>query len=161
MANDNDGMSKSADHIGPGAYVHPEKLCLYTLMLATPWRRGQHILESKYSWITPILCHIPKTQNTSILAPYGQNLVTNSLTGDNEPDEIEEIPSSAWTEGHLPHTPLLQDSTLGMQELEDAAAEVQFRNNHNDLCKGQGTFSNVVQVGGIMMNKSHAITQHF
>ena len=45
-----------------------------------------------------------------------------------------------------------------MQELEDAAAEVQW---HNESCEGQGTFLNVVQVGGITMNKSHAIVQYF
>jgi hypothetical protein len=65
-------------------------------------------------------------------------------------------------EGHLPqdlpHTLLLQDSTSGMQELEDAVAEVQWC---TDLCEGQDTFSNVVQIGGIMMNKSRAIAQHF
>jgi hypothetical protein len=48
-----------------------------------------------------------------------------------------------------------------MQELEDTAAEVQFHNDHNDLCEGQGTFLNVVQVGGITMNKSCTIAQHF
>jgi hypothetical protein len=152
MANDKDSIPKNADHIGPGAYLHPEKLCPYTLMLVTLWRHGWHILEGKYRWITPILSHISKTPNASILAPYGQNLVTNNLTADNGLDEIEERLSSQM-EGHLPqdlpHTPLLQDSTLGMQELEDAAAEVQWR---TDLCEGQDTFSNVVQIGGITMN---------
>jgi hypothetical protein len=137
MANDNNGIPKNADHIGPGAYLHPEKLRPYTLMLTTLWRCGQNILESKYRWITPILCRISETPNASILAPYGQNLVTNNLTGDNELDEIEEIPSSSRTEGDLPHlvhhTPLLQDSTSGMQELEDAAMEAQW---HNDSCEG-------------------------
>ena len=63
-------------------------------------------------------------ENMSILVLYGQNLVTNSLTDDNEPDEIEEIPSSSQIKGHLPHILPFQDSVLGMQELEDAAAEV-------------------------------------
>jgi len=41
MANDTDGIPKSADHIGPGAYLHPEKLHPYTLTLMTPWRCGR------------------------------------------------------------------------------------------------------------------------
>jgi len=40
MANDNNGVPKSADHIGLGAYLHPEKLHPYMLMLTTPWRHG-------------------------------------------------------------------------------------------------------------------------
>jgi len=157
-ANDNEGVPKSADHIGLGAYLHLEKLCPYTLTLVTPWRHGRQTLEHKYTWITPILCRISETQNASILAPYGQNLVTNYLTDDNDSDEIEEVSSSSRREGHLPHTPLSEDSTSGLQELEDAAAKAQW---NNKSCEGQGSFSNVVQFGGITMNKSHAIAQHF
>ena len=155
MANDNNSIPKSSDHIGPSAYLHPDKLCPYTLMLATLWRRGRHTLEAKYPWIAPILCRISKTLNTLILAPYGQNLVASWLTNENDSDEIEEIPSSSERDGHLPH---IQASTLGMQELEDAADEVQWR---NESCEGRDTFSNVVQVGGITLNKSHAIAQYF
>ena len=158
MDNDNDGIPESSDHIGPGAYLHPDKLHPYTLTLATPWRRGRHTLEFKYAWIAPVLRRISETQNASILAPYGQNLVANWLTNEDELDEIEEVPSSSQREGHLPHLPQLQESTSGMQELEDAAAEVQW---HSKLCEGEGTFSNVVQLGGISMNKSRAIAQYF
>ena len=49
MANNNEGVPKSADHIGPGAYLHLEKLCPYTLTLAMPWRCGWHTLENKYT----------------------------------------------------------------------------------------------------------------
>jgi hypothetical protein len=48
MANDNNSIPKSSDHIGPSAYLHPDKLCPYMLTLTTPWRRGQHTLEAKY-----------------------------------------------------------------------------------------------------------------
>ena len=156
-ANDNEGVPKSADHIGPGAYLHLEKLHPYMLTLAMPWRRGWHTLENKYTWITPILSRISETQNVTILAPYGQNLVTIYLTDDNDSDAIEEISSSSQREGDLPLTLLLQDSTSGLQELEDVAAEAQWNNRS---C-GQGSFLNIVQFGGITMNKSHAITQHF
>ena len=158
MANDNNGVPNSADHIGPGAYLHPEKLRPCTLTLATLWRRGRQSLEFKYSWITPILCRISETPNASILAPYGQNLVTNCLRNKNDSDEIEEIPPLSGSEGHLPHIPQSRETTSGMQDLEDAAAEDQW---HNDLCEDQGSFSNMVQVGGITMNKSRAIAQHF
>jgi hypothetical protein len=45
-----------------------------------------------------------------------------------------------------------------MQELEDVADEVQWC---NESYEGRDTFSNVVQVGGITLNKSHAIAQYF
>jgi len=155
MANDNNSVPKSSDHIGPRAYSHPDKLRPYMLTLMTPWRRGQHTLEAKYPWIAPILCCILKTLNMSILAPYGQNLIASWLTNENDSDEIEEIPSSSERDGHLPH---IQASTLGMQELKDAADEVQWCNESHE---GRDTFSNVVQVGGITMNKSRAIVQYF
>src|SRR6266851_8142366 len=91
MANNNEGVPKSADHIGPGAYLHLEKLHPYMLTLATPWRHSQHTLKNKYTWITPILSHISETQNTTILAPYGQNLITIYLTDNNDSDAIEEF----------------------------------------------------------------------
>jgi hypothetical protein len=46
---------------------------------------------------------------------------------------------------------------LGLQELEDVADEAQWNNE----LYGQGSFLNVVQFGGITMNKSCAIAQHF
>jgi len=124
MAHDNEGVSKSADHIGLGSYLDPEKLCPYTLTLATPWWCGRHTLEHKYTWITPILRCISETQNVSILAPYGQNLVTNYLTDNDDFDKIEEISSSSPREGQLHH----KDSTSGLQELEDVAAKAQWNN---------------------------------
>jgi hypothetical protein len=45
-----------------------------------------------------------------------------------------------------------------MQELEDAAAEAQWRNSPSN---GQGSFSNTVEIGGIVTNKSRAISRHF
>ena len=157
MDNDADGVPKSADHIGPGAYLHLEKLRPYTLTLATPWRHGRHTLEVKHSWITAVLCRICETPNVSILAPYGQNLVTNGLQNEYDLDEIEEILPPSESDGPLPHMPQSQE-TLGMQDLEDAAAEDQW---HNNSCEGQSAFSNVVQIGSITMNKSRAIAQHF
>jgi len=77
MANDNDGIPESSDHIGLGTYLHPDKLHPYTLTLTTPWRRGRYTLETKYTWIAPVLHRISETQNVSILAPYGQNLIAN------------------------------------------------------------------------------------
>ena len=50
------------------------------------------------------------------------------------------------------------NTTAGMQDLKDAAAEAQW---HNGPSYGQGPFSNTVEIGGVIMNKSHAIAQHF
>ena len=93
----------------------------------------------------------------SILAPYGQNLVTNGLQNECDLDEIEEVLPPSQSNGPLPHM-LQSQETLGMQDLEDTAAEDQW---HNNSCEGQSTFSNMVQIGSITMNKSHAIAQHF
>jgi hypothetical protein len=122
MANDTDGIPKSADHIGPGAYLHLEKLHPYTLTLATLWRCGHQTLEVKHSWITAILSCICETPNASILAPYGQNLVTNGLQNEYDLDEIEEVLPPSQSNGPLPHM-LQSQETLGMQDLKDTAAE--------------------------------------
>jgi hypothetical protein len=45
-----------------------------------------------------------------------------------------------------------------MQELEDAAAKVQWCNSPS---YGQSPFLNTVQIGGTVMNKSRAIARHF
>jgi len=50
------------------------------------------------------------------------------------------------------------DTTLGMQELEDAVAENQWRNSES---YGEESFSHSVQIGGATMKKSRAITQQF
>jgi hypothetical protein len=55
-------------------------------------------MENKYSWITSVLQSIFSTPNTSILAPYGINLITCSLTyrandTDMEEDPEEDAPS--------------------------------------------------------------------
>jgi hypothetical protein len=55
-------------------------------------------------------------------------------------------------------SPEVNDCTVGMQELEDAAADAQWPNALGDR---QGSFSNVVQIGRHLMNKSRAIAHHF
>jgi len=50
------------------------------------------------------------------------------------------------------------DMSLGMQELEDAAAENQWRNSET---YGQEPFSHSVHIGGVMTKKSRAISQQF
>jgi hypothetical protein len=55
-------------------------------------------------------------------------------------------------------TPEADDCTVGMHELEDAAVDAQWPDALGD---GQGSFSNVVQIGRQSMNKSHAISHHF
>jgi hypothetical protein len=153
-------FSSYADHTGPSAYLHPEKLYPSGLTLATPWKRGRHLLEDKYPWIVPIFHHISTYRNASILAPYGSSLVTNCLIDEPEDDDTEteeQPPSSSQLHG-TPVTPSSHNATMGMQELEDAAAEVQWRNNPS---YEQGPFSNTVQIGGVVMNKSRAVAQQF
>jgi hypothetical protein len=152
-----DGFANSVDHTGPRAYLCPDKLRPSSLTLATSWKRGRHFLEGKYPWITPILQSISSTENASILAPYGVSLVTTSLTGEVDDTGIEEDTPSHQLDD-LTCTSGVLDATLGMQELEDAAAEDQWRNSET---YGQGTFSHSVQIGGISMNKSRAIAQQF
>jgi hypothetical protein len=44
-----DKLTNSVDHIGPGSYLHPEKLYPSSLTLAIPWKCGRHFMEDKYS----------------------------------------------------------------------------------------------------------------
>ena len=153
-------FSNSVDHTGPRAYLCPDKLRPSSLTLATSWKRGRHLLEDKYPWITYTLQSISSTENASILAPYGTSLVTTSLTGGADMTSTEEdIPSgpSHQSDGSMCTSEVL-DVTIGMQELEDAVVENQW---HNSETYGQGTFSHSVQIGGITMNKSRALAQQF
>src|SRR5260221_2684709 len=152
-----DDLSNSLDHIGPRAYQHPDKLRPSGLTLATPWKRGRHSLEAKYPWITAILQSISSTKNASILAPYGINLVVCSLTGrTNDAGQEDDAPSHKADSSRC--TSEIWDATLGMQELEDAVAEDQWRNSET---YGQESFSHSVQIGGVAMKKSRAIAQQF
>jgi hypothetical protein len=152
-----DSFSNAVDHTGPRAYLRPDKLLPSGLTLATAWKRGRHLLEEKHSWVAQILHRISHTENTSILAPYGTSLVTTHLADDVDDTVTEEDISSP----QLDEETLISgryDMTLGMQELEDAAAEVQ---PHDVTSYAQCKFSKTVQIGGVTMNKSCAISQHF
>ena len=156
-----DELSKSLDHIGPRAYMHPDKLRPSGLTLATPWKRGRHTLEDKYPWIVAILQSISSTQNASILAPYGVSLVTSSLTGGvNDTGMEEDSDAPSLQPGSIMCKSEILDASSGMQELEDAvaASENQWRNSDN---YGQDAFLHSVQIGGVTMNKSRAISQQF
>jgi len=50
------------------------------------------------------------------------------------------------------------DATLGIQQLEDATAEVQWCSSKH---YGQDALSDLVQIGGMTVKKSCAITQQF
>jgi hypothetical protein len=153
VSRDMDSISRTTDHIGPGAYACLEKLHPSMVTLATPWKRGRLTAEGKYPWIKPILGRISATKNSSILAPYGFSLVAGSHSCDNDFDDMEESPTTSSGK-ESPHT---SDVTVGMRHLEDAAADVQWQYNQPD---GVG-FSNTVRIGGITMNKSRAIAQQF
>ncbi|KAI0283828.1 hypothetical protein BC826DRAFT_1093772 [Russula brevipes] len=142
----------SADHTGPRAYLHPERLYPSGLTLATTWKRGRRLMEDKYPWITPILSRISMTQNASILAPYGSTLITFSTTDDDDTVTEEHTPPSQVDGSSL--TPNVRDTTIGIRELEDAAAEAQW-------CKNQSSFSDTIKIGGVAVNKSRAIAQQF
>ena len=152
-----DDLTNSVDHIGPGAYLCSERLYPSSLTLATPWKRGWHLIENKYSWITPILQSISSTKNASILAPYGICLMASSLTGDVNDTGMEEDTPSCNTDPSICISDAL-DVTIGMQELEDAIAEAQW---HNSETYGQGSYSHSVQIGGMAIKKSRIITQQF
>lgn len=155
VAKNLDELTNSVDHIGPRAYLCPDRLCPSGLTLATPWKRGRHSLEVKYLWITPILKFISSNKNALILAPYGINLVTASLrNADNGTgiDAEEDAPP------HQLESSMCTDASLGLQELEDAVAEDQWRNSES---YGQKTFSHSIQIGGITIKKTRAITQQF
>ena len=66
---------------------------------------------------------------------------------------MEGQPSSTPLEGSEVSTEL-HNATADMQDLEDAAAEAQW---HNGPSYGQGPFSNTVEIGGVIMNKSHVV----
>ena len=144
-----DNFSNAVDHTGPRAYMRPDKLLPSGLTLATPWKRGRHILEEKYPWFIQILSCISTTDKASILAPFGTSLVTTHLS-----DDIDDTASFQPDEPTI--TSKHHNTSLGMQELEDTATEVQWHNNSSHV-----KFSNSVQIGGVMMNKSCAVAQHF
>ena len=151
-----DELTNSVDHIGPRSYLRPEKLYPSGLTLATPWKRGRYLLEDKYLWIKPILQSISSTENASILTPYGIGLVSPSLAGgvnDTGTEEHEDVPSHK-TDSSMCTSEAL-DATIGMQELEDAVAETQWRSSEVNR---QGSYSHTIQIGGMDIKKSRAIT---
>jgi len=154
-----DDLSTSLDHIAPRTYRHPDKLHPSNLTLATSWKCGRHSLEAKYPWITPILQAISSTENASILAPYGANLVVRSLTGGTD-DASQEEDTTSHRSDSPSCKPEVLDATSGMQELEDAVAdsESHWRNSETS---GQETVSHTVQIGGITTKKSRALAQQF
>jgi hypothetical protein len=109
-------------------------------------------------WIVTALHHISTNRNASILAPFRSSLITNCLTDEDNDTEMEERAASSQLDHGSPVVPELHDTTMGMQELEDATADAQWRNSSS---YGQGTFSNTVEIGGVVMNKSRAISRHF
>ena len=152
-------FSTSLDHIGPRAYQHPDKLHPSSLTLATSWKCGRHSLEAKYLWIMPILQTISSTENASILALYGINLVVRSLKGGtNDAGQEEDTPS------RKPDSPRCKsevlDATSGMQELEDTVAESEGHWRNSETSR-QETVSHTVQIGGITTKKSRALAQQF
>jgi len=150
-------FSSSLDHVGPRAYPCPEKLLPSGLILATPWKRGRHFLEDKYPWIRSILRSVSSTENASILAPYGLSLVASSLKdGVDDISTEEDAPPGSHQSDSSVCSSVALDATLGMQELEDAVAEDQWRSREN----WQG-FSHTITIGGAMMKKSRAIAQQF
>jgi hypothetical protein len=157
VSRDMNGISKMADHIGPGAYTCLERLHPSMVTLATPWKCGRLMAEEMYPWIKLILTRVSATENSSILAPYGSSLVTSSLSQDDGFKNMDGSPASVPVE-ESQDTPTSKDVTVGMRQLEDAAADVGWRNNNqtNGLA-----FSNIVQIGGITINKSKVITQQF
>ena len=149
----------SVDHVGLNAYLSPERLYPSGLTLATSWKRGRHLMENKYSWITSVLQSISSTPNASILAPYGINLMTCSLTpGAIDTDIMEEDLEEDTPSYEKSSTSEALDAITGMQELEDAVAETKWRDSE---AYGQGSHSHSVQIGGMEIKKSHAITQQF
>ena len=157
VSKDMDNIPKAADHVGPGAYACPQILCPSTVTLATPWKRGRLTVEDTYPWIKLILCRVSAIKNSSILAPYGLSLVTTPHTHEDSFDDTGFCPSTSSVEETLP-TPISQDVTVGMRQLEDAAADVEWQYNQTNVLHA---FSNTVQIGGLTMNKSRAIAQQF
>ena len=152
-----DELSRALDHVGPQAYMHPDMLHPSGLTLATPWKCRRLALEDKYLWIAAILQSILSTNNASILTPYGVSLVTSSLTGGvNDTNMGEDTPSNQ-TDSSVCISEAL-DATLGIQQLEDATAKDQWRSSQN---YGRDAPSHLVQIGGMTVKKSRAITQQF
>jgi hypothetical protein len=150
-------FSNTVNHVGPRAYSSFDRLLPSRLTLATAWKRGRHLLEEKYPWIVQILQSISATEDASILTPYGTSLVTTHLTDDID-DGAEEEDISNPQPDELAIASERHDMSSGMQELEDAVTEVQWNNNTSHM---QSKFSNSVQIGGVMMNKSRVVAQHF
>ncbi|KAI0286135.1 hypothetical protein BC826DRAFT_972831 [Russula brevipes] len=89
------------------------------------------------------------SQNASILAPYGLPLITYCTTDDDNTEMEECTPPSQVDSSSL--APNICDTTMGIQQLKDAAAEVQLGNNQKST----------TQIGGVAVNKSCTIAQHF
>ena len=72
----------------------------------------------------------------------------------------EDLDAPSHQLGSTVYTSEVLHASSGMQELEDAAAasENQWHNSDN---YGQDAFFHSVQIGGVTMNKSHAIAQQF
>jgi hypothetical protein len=153
VSTDMDSIPRTADHVGPGAYACPERLCPSTVTLATPWKRGRLMAEDTYPWIKPILSNISATENSSILAPYGFSLVTNSHSHD---DDLSDTSTSSVEVSR--HPLVSQDVTKGMRQLEDAVADAEWQYNQTNAPRA---FSNTVQIKGLTMNKSRVIAQQF
>jgi len=130
VSRDMDTISRTADHIGPGAYAHPERLRPSTVTLATSWKGGQLMAEDVYPWIKQILRRISATENSSILAPYGSSLVSSSISHDNDFNNANtRLSTSDSPVEEAMHTGISQDATVGMRQLEDGAADVQWQHD--------------------------------
>lgn len=85
-------------------------------------------------------------------------MMASHTGGINNTDMEEETPS------HHPdsfmYAPNAPDKTSGMQELEDTVAKNQWRCSET-YGQNTGTFSYSVQIRGVAMRKSHAISQQF
>ena len=88
--------------------------------------------------------------------------MTTSLTGgvdDTTTGTEEDTPLQHQSHGSMCTSEVLDVTTsIGMQELEDTVVENQWCNSET---YGKGTFSHLVEIRGMMMNKSHAIAQQF
>ena len=156
VSRDMDCIPRTADHIGPGAYTCLEKLRPSMVTLATPWKRGRLMAEDVYPWVKLILIRVSMTEDASILAPYGSSLITNSsLSHDDDFNNIDGSHPTSSVESL--HMPVSQDITVGMRQLKDTAANVEWQYNQTNRL----SFSNTVQIGGVLMNKSRAIAQQF
>ncbi|EIW77944.1 hypothetical protein CONPUDRAFT_61354 [Coniophora puteana RWD-64-598 SS2] len=156
---------QNVDHIGPRSFRGDLKPANVTLL--TCWKAGRRQIEDTDATLSERLAAIDSTVESSILAPNGTLLIHLPAATDAgiDTDDAEECEYSVGQPTQP--VPTGGDSNCdGLCELEDAAADAQWRlsvNSSSAMRVAVPQFSNMVDIDGkgTLVRKSRALAARF